>query len=390
MKKQINPTRTAHLVRGALYLLLLLPVCIIPFALAQSRSRQAQLRPPQSAMFASGDVAPVSAPRPEPQLAATKNLPVGIPDYVFDEIAGCDGFVPGTTDTGNHCDDCAELVALPFPYQLYDTIFTSVWVGSNGNLSFGTVNGAFNVPCIPVPGATYTIGPFWTDQCTGDCFNVICDGCGIFTSISGTAPNRSFNIEWRTSYYNSGGHGVRLNYEVRLYEEETHFDVIYQIISTFSPPDPRNLSIGVQLGSLGQTSFIDPSYQGDNPSGLHYTLLGCDSTGGENPPVESCEGYRYTLAGGSPTPTATATAATTATPTVTATATATATATPTATPTPVLGCCQLLEGGCRSPVSEADCFANGGIAFVPDGVCSGARCKRPPRPRPTPTPRPMP
>src|SRR5262245_55838714 len=39
MKKQINPTIKAYLVRGAFYLLLLLAVCAIPFALAQSRSR---------------------------------------------------------------------------------------------------------------------------------------------------------------------------------------------------------------------------------------------------------------------------------------------------------------------------------------------------------------
>src|SRR3954468_2816788 len=35
MKKQINPNAKAHLVRGAFYLLLLLAVCVIPFALAQ-------------------------------------------------------------------------------------------------------------------------------------------------------------------------------------------------------------------------------------------------------------------------------------------------------------------------------------------------------------------
>lgn len=41
MKKQINPTSKAHVIRGAVYLLLLLAVCAIPFALAQSRSRGA-------------------------------------------------------------------------------------------------------------------------------------------------------------------------------------------------------------------------------------------------------------------------------------------------------------------------------------------------------------
>src|SRR3954464_15579796 len=34
MKKQINPTTNAHLIRGAFYLILLVAVCAIPFALA--------------------------------------------------------------------------------------------------------------------------------------------------------------------------------------------------------------------------------------------------------------------------------------------------------------------------------------------------------------------
>jgi len=39
MKQQINPTIKAHLIRAGFYLLVLLAFCVIPFALAQSRSR---------------------------------------------------------------------------------------------------------------------------------------------------------------------------------------------------------------------------------------------------------------------------------------------------------------------------------------------------------------
>src|ERR1700746_2820802 len=35
MKKRINPSTKTHLIRGAVYPLLLLAVCVIPFALAQ-------------------------------------------------------------------------------------------------------------------------------------------------------------------------------------------------------------------------------------------------------------------------------------------------------------------------------------------------------------------
>ena len=47
MKKQINPTIKAHLIRGAFYLLLLIAVCAIPFALAQRyASKQTVMRAP--------------------------------------------------------------------------------------------------------------------------------------------------------------------------------------------------------------------------------------------------------------------------------------------------------------------------------------------------------
>ena len=155
---------------------------------------------------------------------------------------------PGTTDTGNHADDGSTVIMLPFPYRLYDTEFTNVAVGSNGHLTFGAVNDQFDPTCIPIVTATYAIGPYWTDQCTAACTNTTGAGLGIFTSVNGVAPNRIFNIEWRTAYFNSGagGAGVLLNYEVRLYERQASFDVIYGQVNTFSPPAARKLSTGVQ------------------------------------------------------------------------------------------------------------------------------------------------
>ena len=38
--------------------------------------------------------------------------------------------VAGTTDTGNHCDDCNTQISLPFPFQLYDQTFTTAFVDS--------------------------------------------------------------------------------------------------------------------------------------------------------------------------------------------------------------------------------------------------------------------
>ena len=48
MKKQINPTIKAHLIRGAFYLLLLLAVCAIPFALAQRNTTKRSMAKPKA------------------------------------------------------------------------------------------------------------------------------------------------------------------------------------------------------------------------------------------------------------------------------------------------------------------------------------------------------
>src|SRR6266480_3744266 len=48
MKKQINPTIKAHLIRGAFYLLLLVAVCAIPFALAQRNATKRGVANPAS------------------------------------------------------------------------------------------------------------------------------------------------------------------------------------------------------------------------------------------------------------------------------------------------------------------------------------------------------
>src|SRR5215831_17787441 len=53
MKKQINPTVKAYLIRGAFYLLLLLAVCAIPFALAQRNTTRRTAIHPAAKMDAS-------------------------------------------------------------------------------------------------------------------------------------------------------------------------------------------------------------------------------------------------------------------------------------------------------------------------------------------------
>jgi hypothetical protein len=230
MKKQTKSNIKAHLIRSSFYVLLLLAVCVIPFALAQRntiRRAVSKARPAANAAASQfrNDTAAVRkvnlAPSKKGKVQAPSNhfsnafgrtrqprglhkvtSPNGICSYEF--TTGADTIVPGDTNIGNATDDGDTFVSLPFSFQLYDQVFNGVNLSSNGRADFVTVNepGGFLSSCLPAPPNIgpfdYTIFPVWSDYRTDivgeGCAN-FASGCGIFTSVSGVAPNRIFNIE---------------------------------------------------------------------------------------------------------------------------------------------------------------------------------------------------
>src|SRR5215831_16241538 len=62
MKKQLNPAIKAHLMRGAFYLLLLIAVCAIPFALAQRNAPKRNMAVPKTGPRSQGEMANDAVP----------------------------------------------------------------------------------------------------------------------------------------------------------------------------------------------------------------------------------------------------------------------------------------------------------------------------------------
>src|SRR5207249_4317186 len=222
--------------------------------------------------------------------------------YTISQITA--SIVPGTTDTGNHGDDTVVTIPLPFSYALYDQTFSSINLSSNGNAQFTTTDTTFTNSCLPWTSHNYTIFPYWDD------LFLVNSGFGIFTSISGSAPNRIFNIEWRAQYFPGSG---TANLELRLYEGQTRFDVIYGTVTNGN----TSATAGVQKNN---TAFDQYFCNG----------AGMPATGGQSYILTPC-GTPTPTPTGTPSPTPTATATATAGGTVTPTPTPTATATPTGT-----------------------------------------------------------
>jgi hypothetical protein len=169
-----------------------------------------------------------------------------------------DSIVPGNIDTGNHCAWCDTTISLPFPFVLYDQTFNAVMVNSSGRLDFVCNNepSGYTETCLPAPpnncSYDYTIFALWGEWSTivsAPGCETWANGCGIFTSVSGSAPNRIFNIEWHAVRRENGA--LTANFEARLYENDPNrrFDLIYGVIQPY--PGSLNLfTAGVQ-GSAG-------------------------------------------------------------------------------------------------------------------------------------------
>ena len=127
---------------------------------------------------------------------------------------------PGTTDTGNHCDDCTTEITLPFPVSIYGGSYTSAFVSSNGSLQFLTSNGGSSSGCseLPINGLDVSFIPYQDDLRTDE------SPGGIYTAVTGSAPNREFVIEWRTTYFQRAG---TANFEAILSESSDTISAIY-------------------------------------------------------------------------------------------------------------------------------------------------------------------
>jgi hypothetical protein len=222
--------------------------------------------------------------------------PCQLNNYVITTATGT--IVPGTVDTGNHGDDVVTAITLPFPFKLYGVTYTTANVSSNGNMQFVTSDTEYLNVCLPEPTFGPTIFGYWDDLHTGTDRTCSPGPCGIYTSVSGTAPNRILNVEWRTAYFSGAGSA---NFEIRLYEANVNtdqrFDIVYGTLTQNSTGTG-----GVQ--NQGGTRFTQDFCNTPVPAGrlAIYTLPPCGSPGATGTAVATGTSTRTATAGGTVCP----------------------------------------------------------------------------------------
>jgi hypothetical protein len=196
-----------------------------------------------------------------------------------------DEIVPGTDlVAGSQCDDCVVPLNLPFPITFYGSLYNGANVSSNGTMQFTSFSADFDNTCLPTP-ITGTLGatlfPMWDDLRTDVTGTV---PSGIYTAVTGTAPNRVLNVEWRACLYSETGCRGTVNFEVRFTEGSSDISFVYGPVSAIG----EDATIGVQDGEGSYTEYSCNTPSLRNNLKITWSTLGCGTPAITPVPSPTC------------------------------------------------------------------------------------------------------
>ncbi|MFE4369693.1 S8 family serine peptidase [Streptomyces sp. NPDC056835] len=147
-------------------------------------------------------------------------LDIRLPDktdtFGYTCVAGPADFVTGDHKLGLTGDSGSEKVELPFPVSLYGESYTSGWVSADGAITFTEPSTDDENGALPSAGApNAALYPFW-DQL----FYLPQFDAAVYTGVVGTAPHRSYVVEWR-NVIQMWGHGERFSVTALIGEDGT-------------------------------------------------------------------------------------------------------------------------------------------------------------------------
>ncbi len=154
----------------------------------------------------------------------------------------------------------ANGVPIGFNFIYNGSTYTSVNINANGYLSLGagfildpnenyyydTLSGG----PLSLTSARPLIAPFWADMDLQAVTN-------LTYSVSGTAPNRIFTVEWANLLWDYTSTAASISFQAKLYETTNVIDFIYKQES--GTPNPDKAGIGITAAGTGVGNFLSLS-----------------------------------------------------------------------------------------------------------------------------------
>lgn len=182
------------------------------------------------------------------------SFPVGTVGGNYSYASSSGGTVtPGETLlSGSQADDAALTLNVPadFSFSLYGTTYSGgqpLTVSTNGTLQMGPGGSPAHVnTALPSTFTLPTIFAYWDDLDLRNGSN------GIYTSLTGTAPNRVWRIEWRGFLF--GAATSTVNFAIEIPEGGSGFRTVY---GNSAAASGSSATVGVQASATGSfTQFL--------------------------------------------------------------------------------------------------------------------------------------
>jgi uncharacterized repeat protein (TIGR01451 family) len=184
--------------------------------------------------------------------AALLNLTKSIPNQTSFE---------SVNNTWAASDDATINLQIGFSFPFNNTIYSNVWINSNGMLSFSSSNNAYSNRNIPYSTEAQSIFPYWDDLYRRG-------NSTITYGILGTGSNQRFIVSWNdVPHYPNNG---RYKFQVILY---VNGSIRFRYDDT-SSTNGSSATIGVQENTSNYDKHIYNTTTGFDPSkDIFYSVL---------------------------------------------------------------------------------------------------------------------
>jgi hypothetical protein len=185
-----------------------------------------------------------------------------ISDY-YEFVAGTTTYteITGTQQTSAMGDDVTSTaIDLGFTFPYGDNTYTQIKINSNGVVTLGTVpvptltNNLMSTTICPVVAA------LWDDLHTGRVQDTTYpQTSSVETLLQGTAPNRTFTVQYKNAYWYYSVSTSWVNFQVVLHESG-NIDLIYGPNAGTGPGTSATASIGLNMlpGGAGNILSVNP------------------------------------------------------------------------------------------------------------------------------------
>jgi hypothetical protein len=130
----------------------------------------------------------------------------------FEDISGTGTVIAGLTNV----DDASVSIPIEFTFPFYGVGQTTVFVSSNGLLTFGTGNTAFTNADLTTTPAQASIAAFWDDLHTGGGQ----PGSNVFFQVSGSGPDQRLTVQWnQIRFFTGSAAGDTITFQAQLFAD---------------------------------------------------------------------------------------------------------------------------------------------------------------------------